>query len=124
MSQRNYFHPHYDNRQIQILKRHRDVMFIAHPEAKPISVIITTLAAEAYKGETNVDEAMINILRDIESLVSRQIPRVPNPVNPAEDFAEKWGTREGLSMRLEDNFWMWVELKFFFNVLHGRFEFV
>ena len=94
---------------VQILKRHRDVMFINHPEAKPISVIITTLAAEAYTGETNVDEAMRNILRNIESLVSPQSPRIPNPVNPAEDFAEKWGTREGLSMRLEDNFWMWVE---------------
>jgi len=94
---------------VQILKRHRDVMFIEHLEAKPISVIITTLAAEAYEGETNVDETMRNILRNIESLVSRQSPRIPNPVNPAEDFAEKWGTREGLSMRLEDNFWMWVE---------------
>jgi len=94
---------------VQILKRHRDVMFIDHPEAKPISVIITTLAAEAYAGETNVDEAMRNILRNVESLISRHSPRIPNPVNPAEDFAEKWGTREGLSMRLEDNFWMWVE---------------
>ena len=94
---------------VQILKRHRDVMFVDHPEAKPISVIITTLAAKAYMGETNVDEAMRNILRNIDSLVLRQSPRIPNPVDPAEDFAERWTTREGLSMRLEENFWMWLD---------------
>ncbi|MBA7702281.1 hypothetical protein ES703_111041 [subsurface metagenome] len=84
-------------------------MFVDHPEAKPISVIITTLAAKAYMGETNVDEAMRNILRNIDSLVLRQGPRIPNPVDPAEDFAERWTTREGLSMRLEENFWMWLD---------------
>lgn len=94
---------------VQILKRHRDVMFTDHTAAKPISVIITTLAARAYSGETNVDEAMRNILRNIDSLVSRQGPRISNPVNPAEDFAEKWATREGMSIRLEENFWMWLE---------------
>lgn len=94
---------------VQILKRHRDVMFADHPAAKPISVIITTLAARGYTGEINIDEAMRNILTNIENLVSRQAPRIPNPVNPDEDFAEKWATREGLSMRLEDNFWMWFE---------------
>jgi hypothetical protein len=55
---------------VQILKRHRDVMFADHPAAKPISVIITTLAASAYAGETNIDEAMRNILTNIENLVS------------------------------------------------------
>lgn len=94
---------------VQILKRHRDVMFVNHPAAKPISVIITTLAAQAYGGETSIDEAMGNILRNIDSLVSRQSPRIPNPVNPAEDFADRWTTREGPSMRLEENFWIWLK---------------
>lgn len=94
---------------VQILKRHRDVMFVEYPEGKPISVIITTLAAKAYAGESNVDEAMRNILGNIDRLVSRHEPRIPNPVDPTEDFADKWTTREGLSMKLEENFWMWLE---------------
>jgi hypothetical protein len=30
-------------------------------------------------------------------------PRIPNPVNPAEDFADRWL----LDVRLEQNFWAW-----------------
>lgn len=37
-------------RAVQILKRHRDIMF-AGDEDKPVSIIITTLAAKAYQGE-------------------------------------------------------------------------
>ncbi len=39
---------------VQILKRHRDFMFIKRPDLKPISMIITTLAARAYQGESNL----------------------------------------------------------------------
>ena len=38
---------------IQILKRHRDVMFDETPELAPISMIITNLAANAYDGESD-----------------------------------------------------------------------
>ena len=43
-------------RAIQILKRHRDMRFLEHKceEYKPISIIITTLAASAYQNETDV----------------------------------------------------------------------
>jgi hypothetical protein len=30
-------------------------------------------------------------------------PRVPNPANPAEDYADKWRTNSSL----EENFWLW-----------------
>jgi len=43
------------------------------------------------------------------SLVSPSAPRVLNPVNPAEDFADKWGTAEGRRLGLERNFWQWLE---------------
>lgn len=36
---------------VQILKRHRDMMFRYDTDDKPISIIITTLAARAYNGE-------------------------------------------------------------------------
>lgn len=94
---------------VQILKRHRDVMFSEYPAAKPISIIITTLAGRAYNGESNIDDALNNILLKVGSLISPKLPRVPNPVNPSEDFADKWPTNEGKRLQLEDNFWIWLE---------------
>jgi hypothetical protein len=47
---------------IQLLKRHRDICFQNVSDDAPISIIITTLAAWAYNGETNVYEALCNIL--------------------------------------------------------------
>ena len=93
---------------VQLLKRHRDVMFESHFDARPISIIITTLAARAYRGETDIASAMERVLADMESLVNSGRPRVPNPVNPAEDFADKWDTAEGRQLQLEENFRSWV----------------
>ncbi len=94
---------------VQLLKRHRDIMFRHDPDTHPISIIITTLAARAYQGETDLGEAMERILAEMGNLVHPEIPRVPNPVNPAEDFADKWYTAEGRQKRLEDNFYVWLE---------------
>ena len=38
-------------RAIQLLKRHRDVMFADNPEVAPISMILTNLSGRAYNGE-------------------------------------------------------------------------
>jgi hypothetical protein len=93
---------------IQLLKRHRDIMFRHNADAQPISIIITTLAARAYRGEADLAEAMERILADMGGLVQPRAPRVPNPVNPAEDFADKWSTEEGRGKRLENNFYAWL----------------
>jgi hypothetical protein len=34
---------------------------------------------------------------------------VPNPVNPVEDFADKWYDQKYLDLRLEDNFKLWLK---------------
>jgi hypothetical protein len=94
---------------VQILKKHRDIMFEHNSDGKPISIIITTLAARAYKGEDNVETAMQSILSRMGDFVNQQTPRVPNPVNPGEDFADKWPTEVGLKLRLEENFWAWID---------------
>jgi hypothetical protein len=91
-----------------MFKRHRDVMFSGDPDGKPISIIISTLAAHAYQGETDLREATINILDRMPGLINPQHPRVPNPVDPEEDFADKWDTPEGRQRRLEGNFRMWA----------------
>lgn len=90
-------------RVVQLLKRHRDQMFREDPDGKPISIIITTLAARAYNGEADLAEAMAGILDRMGQHVSSTKPRIPNPVDPAgEDFADRW------SAQLEENFWRWL----------------
>jgi hypothetical protein len=88
---------------IQILKRLRDVMFVDDPEFAPISMIITVLAAQAYQGERSVYDALKGIIDRIPDLVRDTPPRIANPVNPGEDFADRWGS----DPRHESNFWSW-----------------
>ena len=90
-------------RSIQILKRHRDVMFRDNPDAGPISMIITNLAAHAYSGEIDLGLALVNIVDKMPQYVNSSRPRVPNPADPAEDYADKWVKEPAL----EDNFWLW-----------------
>ncbi len=93
---------------VQLLKRHRDTMFEGNEESKPISVIITTLAARAYRGEGNLLSALSNILNSMEEYIQPNVPIVPNPVNPEEDFADKWYSEENAHLKLQDNFYRWL----------------
>ncbi len=93
---------------VQLLKRHRDQMFEDNSDVKPISIIITTLAAKAYQGETDLVSALNTILTGIENLVNDDKPRIPNPVNPEEDFADRWERSECRDLNLERNFKLWV----------------
>lgn len=92
-------------RAIQILKRHRDVLFRANPELAPISMIITNLAARAYAGEQDLGAALTGIVDRMGAHVRGTLPRVPNPTHPSEDYADKWRLRP----ELELNFWRWLE---------------
>ena len=95
-------------RVIQILKRHRDNWSKDNPDSKPISIIITTLAAEAYNGESDIVTALGKVLEKMGGLVRHTRPRVPNPVDPEEDFADRWYRRDCLHLRLEENFNAWL----------------
>ena len=95
-------------RAIQLLKRHRDTMFKGDENGKPISVIITTLAAKAYDGETDLASALTNILSRMANYINEAVPLVPNPVNPAEDFADKWYDEASANDKLEENFYKWL----------------
>lgn len=96
-------------RAIQLLKRHRDNMFKDDADVKPISIIITTLATRAYEGETDLQTTLSNILAKMGGLVHPNSPRVPNPVDPDEDFADRWGMSEYKDLKLEENFWLWLK---------------
>lgn len=95
-------------RSIQLLKRHRNKMFDDNPDLKPISIIITTLASKAYQGEMNIGLALETILKHMDAFVNDETPRIPNPVNPKEDFADRWSMPQYKTLELEHNFWLWL----------------
>jgi hypothetical protein len=94
---------------VQILKRHRDVMYTKNPDNKPASIIITTLAGRAYRGSVDTYDALSQILSDMGNHVNQTAPRVPNPVHPSEDFADKWSDPKYRDLNLEQNFWLWLK---------------
>lgn len=81
-------------RSVQLLKRHRDITYEGNPDDKPISIIITTLAAQAYNDERNVYRALLGIAGNMQNFVLRKSGTlwVPNPTNPDENFADRWQT--------------------------------
>lgn len=78
-------------RLVQLLKRHRDVRYSGDPD-KPISILITTLAARAYGNETDLVESLLRVVPAMREGVTQQRGAwwVANPVNPQENFADKW----------------------------------
>lgn len=85
-------------RAIQILKRHRDIWFdqnqsVYGEKAKPISIIITTLAAHAYNNEADLQQALLRIVAEMSHYIEyydNGVALIRNPVNPLENFADKW----------------------------------
>jgi hypothetical protein len=92
---------------IQILKRHRDIMFCNDSTNKPISIIITTLGAMCYTGESNLYDALMNILHNMSSKIQIENGHyiIFNPVDPRENFADKWKNNQDKSRR----FFEWLD---------------
>jgi len=98
-------------RAVQILKRHRDLIFNGDDD-KPISIIITTLAARSYRQELSISDALTNIIlqmpNEIEERYSakhgRMIKWIANPVNDQENFADKWAD----TPKKQENFYKWL----------------
>jgi hypothetical protein len=93
-------------RAIQLLKRHRDTMFEGDDD-KPISIIITTLSAHAYNGEQTIGQALRSILKNMHMFIEERggVKWVANPVNPLENFADKWSE----APEKEKKFFAWLE---------------
>lgn len=94
-------------RAIQILKRHRDKTFEHNPDFRPISIIITTLAAHAYKGEMGVYDALQSILENMSSFIKINNGNyyILNPSNQQENFADKWNIEPNRAKACFD----WIE---------------
>ncbi len=49
------------------------------------------------------------VLTNMGNYVRKTNPRVPNPVNPVEDFADKWYDPKYEHLHLERKFWQWLQ---------------
>ncbi len=94
-------------RSIQLLKRHRDVYFQADQEDKPISIIISTLAAKAYENKSNLSETLVHIVDHMHQYleVKNGVYWVENPVNKKENFADKWQVHP----KRQKKFFIWIQ---------------
>lgn len=89
---------------IMLLKRHRDSMFSDDGDKKPISIIITTLAARAYRNTEGLVETLSDILPRLDESIEYRDGNawVGNPVNPAENFADRWAEDDELASAFDD----------------------
>ncbi|QIZ58000.1 MULTISPECIES: nucleotidyltransferase domain-containing protein [Acinetobacter] len=104
---------------IKLLKRHRDQWALNSEslEYRPISAVITTLAAKAY--EKVYKESQAQALRPIEAIVKiiAYMPQfitqvdegfaVLNPKDSGENFAEKWNRPNGEGESYREAFFAW-----------------
>jgi hypothetical protein len=83
-------------RVIQLLKRHRDVVFEGRQGA-PSSILLTTIAATMYQGEMRAAPALRGVLDRLEDGMKSAWPlraSVPNPTNSDEDLCAKFTDEE------------------------------
>jgi hypothetical protein len=79
-------------RLVQVLKWHCATCFAGQPGDRPPSILITTLAAQAYRGESNLFVAALDAVHCMGNLVEQRDGRwwVANPAEDRENFADKW----------------------------------
>lgn len=94
---------------VQLLKRHRDTMFKDLPDAKPASVILTTVAGDVYQVGESLSQTMRRVLDELERIRTSNADKVLNPVNPAENFADRWMWPDCAHLQLKKNFHEWVK---------------
>jgi len=94
-------------RAVQALKRHRDIFFAEDLTERPASVIITTLAARAYRGGGPLYEVLLDVTAKMPGLVEWRdgMYVVSNPVQPKENFADRWQTHP----RRAERFFEWIQ---------------
>lgn len=79
-------------RAVQLIKRDRDVYFQKDDTYKTSSIVLTTLAGQLYNGEESIFGTVDNIIGSIRAQIAAAPGRIKvlNPVNPLEDFTDKW----------------------------------
>jgi hypothetical protein len=94
-------------RAVQVIKRHRDQFFAEDTDDRTPSILITTLVARSYSGTGSVLETVTAATRQMAGLIESRdgLWWVANPVQPLENFADKWATHPQRAAK----FFRWVE---------------
>ena len=82
---------------IELLKRHRDILFKDRPEEKPASIVITTLAALLYNNEDSIVDTLQTFLERVDIYLNQQRINgkyyLQNPSCLSENFVDKWNQK-------------------------------
>ena len=94
-------------RAVQLAKRHRDMHFADKQDCKPPSILIVTLAAQAYQGEPTLAEAFCAVACRMRRQLEERGGHlwVSNPVNASENLARKLALNSELTLE----FITWLE---------------
>lgn len=91
---------------VQLLKRWRDIHY-ADAKYPPISIVLTTLAADIYNGDQSISTALLKVLEgmvrrlDAAHAQGRRL-QVLNPVHLEEDFSERWDSCPGAYLAFDE----------------------
>jgi hypothetical protein len=82
-------------------------MFGRYSDDKPISIIITTLAAHSYENEMNLADTLFGVLAGMDRHIEERdgVVWIENPVDPLENFADKWADEPQKEKRFNE----WLE---------------
>lgn len=104
-------------RAVQLLKRYRDIYF-QDKEYRVSSIVITTLLAQFYNGESSIFESIDSVVSRIKNKYAETNNngyrfKVINPVNPEEDFTDSWTTEhyQAFIAFILDFYYKWQNLK-------------
>ena len=86
---------------IQLLKRKRDIEFIAD-DCRPTSILLSTLAGRHYRGEQSITDALGTILDRVVAEMDRAKPNRIKVSNPADELAPHDGGIEDLAAPMTD----------------------
>ena len=97
---------------VQLLKRHRDMQYVnatdKERDSKPISIIITTLVGKMYTGNESIVDLITKFCTSYEKYIEKDSNGnyvILNPVNPNENFADKWN----IYPERKEAFFRWVK---------------
>jgi hypothetical protein len=88
-------------RTVQALKHHRNIYFGDELDDRPASILVTTLAARAYGGEQDLYRSLLATAAGMPEHIAREDGHwiVANPVQPRENFADKWAAHPARAER-------------------------
>ncbi|MBM4569062.1 nucleotidyltransferase [Rhodococcus hoagii] len=96
-------------RLVQVLKWHCYRAFEDDLDDRPPSILITTLAAHAYRGQENLADALLEVAQEMPNHIERSNGRweVLNPAQEKENFTDKWNEPDTAHRR--GKFTRWCE---------------